>query len=265
MFKPMAKNLDNILKEFNDPKNKEKYRPLTIDEERELICKLRETNLEELKQQLINHNVFIPINLSKGYINNSKDYEGVLQDAFWGLCYAMEKFDFDRQQRFCTYAYNWIKKYALMDYYDKHNMHITKNSNPLNAEIAYNTSGGDDDNAEYMDVFDPMLEVATCKDFTYFTASSLSASDVVESNEVKSAITNIYENLLSYINISTEFTTLDKDIFKLMLVDKKSAKDVSSELDIKQNIIQYKKTCILNKLKKFLEKNCNIHTMDEIK
>lgn len=265
MFKPMAKNLDNILKEFNDPKNKEKYRPLTIDEERQLVTDLKETNLEELKQQLINHNVFIPINLSKAYINNSKDYEAVLQDAFLGLCHAMEKFDFERHQRFCTYAYNWIKKYALMDYYDKHNMHIANKSNSLNAEVSYNTSGSEDDGADYMDVFDPMLEVATCKDFNYFTSSSLSTSDVVESKETKDAISNIYENLLSYINISTEFSTLDKDIFRLMLIDKKSAKEAADTLNIKQNIIQYKKTCILNKLKKYLGSECNIHTMEEIK
>jgi len=143
-------------------------------------------------------------------------------------------------------------------------MHIGNNSNSLNAEVAYNTSGEDSDNAEYADVFDPMLEVANCKDFNYFTASSLSASDLVEAKEIKDTMSNIYEKLLSYINISTEFSTTDKNIFKLMMVDKKSAKEVAEELNLKQNIIQYKKTCLLGKLKKYLQQACNINTLNDI-
>jgi RNA polymerase primary sigma factor len=81
------------------------------------ITKAR-TFVSEAKDELINHNLRLVINIGKNYLGRGLSFLDIVQEGNIGLMRAIDKFDYRRGFKFSTYATWWIRQgitRALMD------------------------------------------------------------------------------------------------------------------------------------------------------
>ena len=83
--------------------------------DKELFAKYRSSEDLDIRNELINRNMYIAEILSKKYIGKGIDYEDIFQVASMGLIYAIQRFDLSRGFEFSSFAtptiIGEIKKY----------------------------------------------------------------------------------------------------------------------------------------------------------
>ncbi|MCI5741991.1 MAG: RNA polymerase sporulation sigma factor SigK [Lachnospiraceae bacterium] len=87
--------------------------PLTIEEEKECIAKMKEGDLKA-KHQLIEHNLRLVAHVAKKYQSPEEDMEDLISIGTIGLIKAVETFQSDRQIKLATYAARCIDNELLM-------------------------------------------------------------------------------------------------------------------------------------------------------
>lgn len=244
-----SENLNKLLEQVN--KDKPKYKILTREEELELITKYRDSDPAKLKDLLICHNIFLAISFSKKYSKTSIDYDSLLQDAFYGLAIAAERFNYDAGVKFSRYAYIWIKKYTLSSYYDRHNMHIGLNSVSLDMNISDNNSD-DSHNTILQEIFDIEVEAETSEYDKYLNCGSVASE--CEKYDVDNAYTKYYGELVNMVETSAAISGEEKLIFKSIFIDGHNLKTISGFLNKSVQNIRYKKQKVLEYLKDELSK-----------
>ncbi|MDC7219362.1 MAG: sigma-70 family RNA polymerase sigma factor [Spirochaetales bacterium] len=86
-----------------------RYQLLTPDEEKELSLRVLQGD-DFARQKLINSNLKLVIKIAFTYRNQGMPIMDLIQEGNLGLIRAVEKFDGNRDVRFCTYASWWIKQ-----------------------------------------------------------------------------------------------------------------------------------------------------------
>ena len=250
-----SENLSKLLSNIN--KNKEKYKTLTRTEELALIKKYRDTNPDFLKELLICHNVYLAISFSKRYTSTSLDYDSLLQDAFYGLSIAAEKFDYDAGVKFSCYAYIWIKKYALSSYYEQHNMRIGLNSVSLDSVISIDTSGNQGSNdSVLLDVFNLENEAEGSEYDKYLNCSAV--ADEYEQTDIEITHSKYYSRIIHMVETSADITIEEKTIFKYIYVNGATLSVVAKQMNKPIQNIRYKRQKVLDYVKGKLAKSYNL-------
>ncbi len=104
--------LDSYFKKIRNIK------PLTLEEERELI-KRAKNNDEEAKSKLIlTHQGIVVHEASKYYLNNDENFLDLINEGNKGLLIALKRFDLSRNSRFSTYARWWVRN-TIINYLSK--------------------------------------------------------------------------------------------------------------------------------------------------
>lgn len=99
---------------FNDIINK--YPLLTSDEEKELLIKVKNGDLEA-RNKLILSNIRLVFDICKHFKSKSLSFNDLVQNGYIGLIVAVDKFDLSKGNRFSSYAVHWIKQavgYAIV-------------------------------------------------------------------------------------------------------------------------------------------------------
>lgn len=95
------------------------YKLLTKEQEYELAQKIKEGD-EVAKQQFINSNLRLVINVAKNYVNSSNmSMEDLVAEGNLGLLVAVNRFNPDYGYRFSTCAVPWIKQAIVKGITDK--------------------------------------------------------------------------------------------------------------------------------------------------
>ncbi len=68
------------------------------------------TLVSEAKDELINHNLRLVINIAKNYIGRGLSFLDIIQEGNIGLMRAIDKFDYKRGFKFSTYATWWVRQ-----------------------------------------------------------------------------------------------------------------------------------------------------------
>lgn len=95
----------------------------TAEEEREAFVKYKKEPSDELREEIISHYIKLVISFAARYekiAGNSIEKDDLVQEGFFGLVTAIEKYDVDLGYRFTTYASNWIVQ-AITRYIDNNN------------------------------------------------------------------------------------------------------------------------------------------------
>lgn len=82
---------------------------LTPQQERELAIRMRQGDFEA-RQQMIQHNLRLVVNIAKHYINRGLSLLDLIEEGNLGLMHALDKFEPERGFRFSTYATWWIRQ-----------------------------------------------------------------------------------------------------------------------------------------------------------
>lgn len=84
--------------------------PLLMPEEEVELCKKVKQGDKEAGKKLIEYNLRLVISCAKSYIGNGLSFEDLIQEGNFGLIKAVERYDFSKGCRFCTYATYWIRQ-----------------------------------------------------------------------------------------------------------------------------------------------------------
>jgi len=82
---------------------------LNKDEEYELLDKAINEGDIEARDLLVQYNYRLVIKIANKYKGRNVDFEDLIQEGFFGLNRAIEKFDLDSNNKFSTYATWWIR------------------------------------------------------------------------------------------------------------------------------------------------------------
>jgi len=222
----------------------EEHKPLTKSEEKALIEKYK-NNREKLNELLILHNIRLVFTLSNKYKNSCFDYDEMIQAGLHGLTIASTKFNITGSTKFSSYAAFWIRKYILAQFYNKHNAHI--NNGALSLDVG-------DIHEEYSN-----SDIITYKinDPDYISASPFS-------NIEESDIFLMFKKVKNIIDTSNMFDAIDKKIFNDYFIKNNTLSQISKKIKRSIPLVQYRKTKILNLLKKEIETRYNISAYNEI-
>ena len=112
MQKKHGNDFNRITKTYIHSLSDKKYRPLDSDTERDLIERLNKGD-EKAKHQLIEAHLRLVVNIASRYRNKGVDMADLIQEGNLGLYEALNRFDGNRNIRFCVYAKWWISKYVM--------------------------------------------------------------------------------------------------------------------------------------------------------
>lgn len=82
---------------------------LTIDEERELLRKIKEGN-KYAKEELVGHNWKLVLSITKKYLSSGIYIADLFQEGNLGLLKAIDRFDLEKGFKLSTYASWWIRQ-----------------------------------------------------------------------------------------------------------------------------------------------------------
>lgn len=227
---------------------KKQYPILSKKEEQELILKYK-NNRDKLNTLLIMHNCRIVFNLAKKYKNRTLDFDSLVQDGFLGLSEAAERFDINKNIKFSTYAYIWIRKYILQRFYLK-NKDIDNNSISLN-KLIFNHSLKDDGQTELQDY------ITQYADLNYVKPENL--YNTLSTNEH----TELCCNLINDLNNDNTLSATDKKIF-ISILNGSKLKDLSEIYNIAVKDIKSLQSKILKKFKNILANKYQIKSYCEL-
>ncbi len=88
--------------------------PLEVDEEKELLEKLEETDSAEVKSILIEHNLRLVVYIAKKFDNTGVGVEDLISIGTIGLIKAVNTFKMDKKIKLATYASRCIENEILM-------------------------------------------------------------------------------------------------------------------------------------------------------
>lgn len=225
-------------------KSNMQYDNLTKAQEREMIESYKHDK-NKLVELLCMHNLKLVFNISKKYMSKTNDFDGLIQDGILGLMEAANRFDPDKDVKFCTYAYIWIKKYMTMHFYGKQ-VELDKRTTSLNAtSVAANvkSNNGNEVTLEsYVnDKIDPTERI-------YSIESELSSNERMD----------ICKDLMKTLDEDTSLTAIQKAVFVDMFYNKEKPKSLAEKYDLTLKDVSTIKTLVLSKFKNILVNSYNI-------
>jgi len=86
-----------------------KYALLDANQEKDLLLRYQEHHDLAAREQLINSNLRLVVNIAKRYLSSGVPLTDLIAEGNMGLMYAVEKFELKKGCRFSTYATCWIR------------------------------------------------------------------------------------------------------------------------------------------------------------
>ena len=126
--KALKKELRKLEREFGDKLGsiKKQYR----------LIKVKETNFNKSKRELVAANLRLVVSIAKKYTNRGLSFLDLIQEGNIGLMKAVDKFEYKRGYKFSTYATWWIRQAITRSIADQSRtiripVHMTETINKL--------------------------------------------------------------------------------------------------------------------------------------
>ena len=126
--KELIKTLKKLEKDFGDKLNNLKRQHRMI--------KVKETNFNKSKRELVAANLRLVVSIAKKYTNRGLSFLDLIQEGNIGLMKAVDKFEYKRGYKFSTYATWWIRQAITRSIADQSRtiripVHMTETINKL--------------------------------------------------------------------------------------------------------------------------------------
>lgn len=243
---------DNTTILANYLKNAEiQYPVLSKKQEQELIQKYKHDR-DKLNSLLIMHNAKAVFNIAKKYKSKTNDFDSLIHDGFLGLAEAAKRFDINKNIKFLTYAYIWIRKYILSSFYAK-NIEVDKASISLECFSAQNSTSTLSDNSEFIEYVNQYIDPVY--------AGIIDVDDEVTTQEQN----ELCADLMRDLDKDTSLSSLDKEVFIDIFYNKEKTADIADKYDISRSEVNNIKHRVLVKCKNILKTNYNITSYSQLK
>lgn len=229
----------------------EQYPNLNKKEEQKLIKKYKK-NREELNRLLFMHNIKLVFNMAKKYMSKTNDFDGLVQDGMLGLSEAVSRFDINKNIKFCTYAYIWIKKYMTMNFYGKQ-IELDKRSTSLNnPNLAANSKSNNGNETTFEDFVNDYIDPT----FQNIKSVQSEISAIEQSG--------ICKNLIEQLNHDTSLSSDQKNMFVEMFYNHGKPKELAEKYNMTVKEIANVKNIVLNKFKNILANDYRITDYSQV-
>lgn len=245
-------NTTKLIKELK--LNSDKYSILSKEQELELITKYKD-NPDKLKEELISHNVKLVFNIAKKYFKRTHNFDDMVARGMEGLSIAASRFDPEQNIKFSTYAYNWILKYTIQEFYYK-DINLDQQDISMDQIISKDHENDLSGNTALENL------IATQVDQGTYAPSVKSINSDLSSIECSSIVSDIY----SYIeeNSPKLFESNDLNIFNRIFAERESVRQVSEDLNLTAQYINKRKGKIIENIKSMLKDKYKINSLDDI-
>lgn len=102
-------------------KDLKKYKPLSKDEERNLIIQAKNNNLKA-RNKILTSNLKFVFDVAKKYKGYGISIDDLIAEGNIGLTKALDKFDIEHEVKFISYAVFWIRQ-SMQECIKKNNIH----------------------------------------------------------------------------------------------------------------------------------------------
>lgn len=207
--------------------------------------------------EFFKNNIRLVYSLLKRYDIKKSEYEDVLQEAKYGLCLAMKKYDFKYGVNFSTYAVpiilGEIRRYFRENYAIKVTRSIKELSSKISTFLISNpTYNIENLIEEFNESKERIIEAISLKNYI------LSLDETMYDNDDETLINNVSNedmSLFDRTSLSLALDKLDKKeklIMELRYYGGYSQVEVSKRLNISQVQVSRMETKILNKLRELI-------------
>lgn len=207
--------------------------------------------------EFFKNNIRLVYSLLKRYDIKKSEYEDVLQEAKYGLCLAMKKYDFKYGVNFSTYAVpiilGEIRRYFRENYAIKVTRSIKELSSKISTFLISNpTYNIENLMEEFNESKERIIEAISLKNYI------LSLDETMYDNDDETLINNVSNedmSLFDRTSLSLALDKLDKKeklIMELRYYGGYSQVEVSKRLNISQVQVSRMETKILNKLRELI-------------
>ena len=226
----------------------EEFRPLSKKEEEALIEKFR-NDPDEIRKQLIQHNLRLVFSMAKKYAASSSDFDELIGRGIEGLVTAAERFDLNRKIKFVTYATPWIFKFIQKEFSQKEFV-LSKSRISLYTPI----TDSDGDSVMFGDVLNSFVK----SDYLQ-NESALSVTDQLDQRDLQT----VCQDVCRFVQADPSFDDLDREIFQKNLLEKTSIKQLSVDLNVQYPVLGKKKREVLEKLQEYLKEKYGEESFSE--
>lgn len=225
------------------------YPCLTKEEEREMI---RENagDRQRLNKLLFMHNIRMVFSMAGRYVSKHRDFDTVVQDGMVGLATAAQRFEPEKNIKFCTYAMIWVKKYMSGYYYTNQFRKIDSQTVSLSSPASASSDEGDQPfEAVVQNYMDPSL------------ATRAGDIDCALSADERSEIcADLYARLTDDASLSAT----EKAVFTDMFVEREKTRDIAEKYKLGSDQISEIKHKILRKFKDILATGYSVTSMADL-
>ena len=226
------------------------YKNLSKAEEQELIATYK-NDKEKLVELLCMHNIKLVFNMAKKYMSKTNDFDGLVQDGILGLMEAANRFDLDKDIKFCTYAWIWIKKYMTMHFYGKQ-VELDKRTSSLNApSLAANLKTNNGNEVTLENYVNERIDPTEKR---YTIEEELSSNEQLD----------ICKDLMKSLDEDTSLTATQKAVFVDMFYNKEKPKNLAEKYDLTLKDVSTIKTLVLSKFKNILTNEYSIESYSDL-
>lgn len=150
--------MNKYVNDFNETvkqyyKDLKKYSPMSKDEERKLLIKAKNNDLNA-QNKILEANLRFVFEVAKRYKGNGVPLEDLISEGNMGLIKAIQKFDLSRDVKFYSYAVWWIKQSIIAFLKENYNKNIIEKSEETlfnNSIDNSKLSDCEDDRVHYME------------------------------------------------------------------------------------------------------------------
>lgn len=235
---------------LNYLKNAEKQYPALDKKAERALIKKYKTDRDALNQLLFMHNVKMVFNIAKRYKGKTTDFDGMIQNGMVGLMEAAKRFDITKNIKFITYAYPWISKYVLSEFYVK-NKEIDQNSCSLNQTMMFKGKGNEDV-GEFEDCVNSYIDQSV--------APISNIHDELSAHEQDSLVSTLLQSMQADNNLSST----DKLVFMDIFYNRERPSDIADKYDMTMHDVNEIKRKVLGKFKIELALDHNICSYSDV-
>jgi len=245
-----------IIGSFDNYPDKERFRPLTPEEETKLVKRLRKKNIEELRAKLIEHNVFLAAQFIKKYKNRffSVSTEDLVSNIYWGLVSAAQKFDPYKGNRFCTFAYWHLKKWVLYPFQTNQWKVSNATTRSFDCLFDHGKDGNDDGKCSESAIIDNVDASCTVNVIDDPATAAELNEERVSKESAGTSKDQLLEKMRAYA-LSAAFTDEEHEFYRMKYIDQMKPHDV--RIGCSLSISEYRRIDkkITSSLRDFMLKN----------
>lgn len=228
-YKNWAIAVDRFFSGYKKSKD-ELFKIISKEEEQNLIRKYK-NDRDELNNQLVQHHIFLAINLASKFSAYTTDYNELLSAAMFGLVKAAMKFKPKMGNKFSTYAVCWVLKYVKeCAFGNRYNKNIEAKSD-IYLDSPEFTMDRDEDNYNYTTFSDKIEPTAA-----HMFGDISSPYEKIEKNEEIAKNARLIDKITKSVATSS-LSERDKTVYEKMFIDGMESSDISEQMGISKHAI----------------------------